>query len=219
MHVIVADDSPLSRELVMASLEAEGHTVQCAEDGDQAFKLLEAGTAHVLISDWEMPNCDGIELCKRVRKAGFGRYVYIILLTARGGTANLVEGLKAGADDFLSKPFDPAELSVRMGVAARIGALESREPVDDEATSAHVEGGAALEGVEGHGGAPGGAHAVRDQNAWRGGMAESYRIAPDRVSRGRGATSDARQPRPDRVLREASATGRRSRGRRRAVAC
>lgn len=149
MHVIVADDSPLSRELVMASLEAEGHTVQCAEDGDQAFKLLEAGTAHVLISDWEMPNCDGIELCKRVRKAGFGRYVYIILLTARGGTANLVEGLKAGADDFLSKPFDPAELSVRMGVAARIGALESRDMMifamaklaesRDNETGAHLE--------------------------------------------------------------------------------
>jgi putative two-component system response regulator len=149
MHVIVADDSPLSLELVSAALEAEGHTVQTANDGLEAFALLEAGAAQVLISDWEMPNCDGIELCRRVRKAGFGRYVYIIMLTARGGTANLIEGLNAGADDFLSKPFDPSELSVRMGVAARISGLESRDMMifamaklaesRDNETGAHLE--------------------------------------------------------------------------------
>jgi len=149
MHVIVADDDELSRELVSAALQAEGHTVQSAKDGDEAYELLKGGTAQVVISDWEMPGCDGPQLARRIRRAGFGRYVYVILLTGRSGTDNLVEGLQAGADDFLSKPFDPSELSVRLSVARRISGLESRDLMvfamarlaesRDNETGAHLE--------------------------------------------------------------------------------
>lgn len=149
MHVIVADDCQLSCELVSAALQADGHTVSCAADGIEAFTQLQQSQSQVLISDWEMPNCDGLELCKKVRGANLGRYIYIIMLTSREGTANLVQGLSAGADDFLSKPFDPAELSVRMGVAARIAGLESRDLTifamarlaesRDQETGAHLE--------------------------------------------------------------------------------
>jgi putative two-component system response regulator len=149
MNIVVADDDDLSRELVTAALEAEGHRVRTAPDGLSAYGLLKDGWAQVLISDWEMPGCDGPELAAKVRRAGLGHYVYIILLTGRSGTDNLVEGLRAGADDFLSKPFDPSELSVRLSVARRISGLESRDLMifamarlaesRDNETGAHLE--------------------------------------------------------------------------------
>jgi putative two-component system response regulator len=101
--------------------------VETAENGRQALELLEAGNARVLISDWEMPEMTGPELCFKVRASAMSRYVFIILLTGRASRADLVEGLRAGADDFLTKPFDPLELSVRLGVAERITSLETRD--------------------------------------------------------------------------------------------
>ena len=127
MNIVIADDDPIALELLRESLLADGHTVECAVNGRKALALLQHGSARVLISDWEMPEMSGPELCKQTRASGLSRYVFIILLTARSGRGNLVEGLRAGADDFLTKPFDPVELSVRLGVAERITSLETRD--------------------------------------------------------------------------------------------
>ncbi len=129
MNIVIAEDDPIALELLRASLEADGHEVEAAADGLEAIELIERGRARVLISDWEMPNLSGPEVCRRVRggSGASGRYVFIILLTARTGRADLLEGLRAGADDFLTKPFDPVELSVRLGVAERITSLETRD--------------------------------------------------------------------------------------------
>lgn len=127
MNIVIADDDPIALELLRESLLADGHSVQTAENGREALALLQCGNARVLISDWEMPEMSGPELCRQLRASGFTRYVFIIMLTARTGRDDLVEGLRAGADDFLTKPFDPLELSVRLGVADRITSLETRD--------------------------------------------------------------------------------------------
>jgi putative two-component system response regulator len=127
MNIVVAEDDPIALELLRESLETDGHSVQAAGDGDEAARLLREGSARVLISDWEMPGLTGPELCRMVRETELGRYVYCILLTSRGAREDLVAGLRAGADDFLIKPFDPLELSVRLSVADRITSLETRD--------------------------------------------------------------------------------------------
>ena len=96
-------------------------------DGEEAFELVQAGDFRIVISDWEMPRLDGVELCRRIRKRQFSSYVYFILLTGREQEDDLVEGLKAGADDFLTKPFHPEELRFRLRGASRVVALEGRD--------------------------------------------------------------------------------------------
>jgi putative two-component system response regulator len=127
MNILVADDDPIALELVKESLLADGHTVTTATNGREALGLLRSGHASVLISDWEMPEMTGPELCRAIRSLDLGRYMYAILLTSRANRDDLVEGLRAGADDFLTKPFDPMELSVRLSVAERITSLETRD--------------------------------------------------------------------------------------------
>ena len=127
MKIVIAEDDPIALELLRESLRHDGHEVQPAENGEDALSLLENGNARVLISDWEMPGMTGPELCRRVRSRELSRYVFIMLLTGRNNREDLVEGLRAGADDFLRKPFDPLELSVRLGVAERITSLETRD--------------------------------------------------------------------------------------------
>ena len=120
MKILVADDQPVIAMLLRRELERAGHQVQIAADGEAAWRIASAGEAPVLISDWEMPGLDGPGLCRRIRAAGGDAYVYIILLTAKEGRGHRLEGLRAGADDFLTKPVDPEELAVRLEVARRI---------------------------------------------------------------------------------------------------
>lgn len=127
MNIVVADDDPIALELLAESLATDGHDVERAEDGKQALAALQKGSARVLICDWEMPGLTGPELCRHIRRHDLGRYVFAIMLTSRGGRDDLLEGMRAGADDFLTKPFDPVELSVRLAVAERITALETRD--------------------------------------------------------------------------------------------
>lgn len=127
MNIVVADDDPIALELLAESLTTDGHSVERAEDGAHALALLQNGNARVLICDWEMPKLTGPELCRHIRRHDLGRYVFAIMLTSRGGRDDLLEGMRAGADDFLTKPFDPVELSVRLAVAERITALETRD--------------------------------------------------------------------------------------------
>ncbi len=122
LPVIVAEDDPVSRELVRTLLEKWGYHVTVTSDGREAMEAIRAQTSPALaVIDWMMPGLDGIEICQRVREAN--RVLYLILLTARGGKERLIEGLEAGADDYLMKPFDKDELRARLQVGARIIAL------------------------------------------------------------------------------------------------
>ena len=105
-------------------LRRAGYEVEVAEDGLQALERLRQQMFPILLTDWEMPAMDGISLCRAVRAAQFDGYVYIILLTARDGKANIIEGLEAGADDYLTKPVNDQELVARLQTAQRILRLE-----------------------------------------------------------------------------------------------
>ena len=127
MKVLAVDDDPICLELLRETLESEGHDVTTVEDGEEALSLLRSGDTRVLITDWEMPGLNGPALCQAIREVDFGRYIFIIMLTSHSSHEDLIEGLRSGADDFLSKPFDPIELSVRLSVANRVSALETRD--------------------------------------------------------------------------------------------
>jgi len=108
--VLVAEDDPLFRRILESWLGKWEYRVTAAEDGLKAWQVLENGNApQLLILDWIMPGVDGIELCRRIRSRKQLRYPYILLLTARDDKQDLVNGLNAGADDYLTKPFDVNE--------------------------------------------------------------------------------------------------------------
>jgi len=125
MRILVAEDEAVSRRILTATLEGLGHEVTGAPDGREAWGEFERKPFPVVISDWMMPDLDGLELCRRIRAADHTKYTYIILLTALGGKGHYLRGMDAGADDFLMKPLDPAELRVRLRVAERILGLQA----------------------------------------------------------------------------------------------
>jgi DNA-binding response OmpR family regulator len=124
MRILIADDERMSTLMLSRTLEQWGFEVVVASDGLQAWEQI-TGSAPpaVAIVDWEMPGLDGVELCRRVRAAALETPVYLILLTARSSRQDLVAGLEAGADDYLTKPFDPDELRARIHVGQRTLAL------------------------------------------------------------------------------------------------
>jgi DNA-binding response OmpR family regulator len=124
--VLIAEDDPVSRRLLESRLRAAGYEVVTAEDGARAWEVLERENAPELaILDWMMPLVDGPEICRRLREREPGRYVYVILLTARGRLDDLVAGLESGADDYVTKPFDWKELETRLRAGTRIQRLQS----------------------------------------------------------------------------------------------
>ena len=127
MNILVVEDDPVSAELLGAVLEQDGHHVVLAANGREAMNLLRTQNLPLVLSDWEMPEMDGLELCRAIRSEEFGHYVYVIMVTALQGTRHLVEGLAAGADEFMSKPLVPEELAVRLRTAERILSLETRD--------------------------------------------------------------------------------------------
>jgi DNA-binding response OmpR family regulator len=124
MKVLIADDDPVSRRLLESYLRKWGHEVTAAADGAEAWRLFEQGEFPIVVSDWMMPELDGLELVRRIRGCGRPGYVYAILLTAKSQKEDLVEGMDAGADDFVTKPFDRDELQARLRVGERIIRLE-----------------------------------------------------------------------------------------------
>ena len=116
---MVAEDDPVSREILTSLLKKWGYDVISAADGREAMEALRSQTDPVLaVLDWMMPGLDGPEICRRVRE--INKSAYILLVTARTGKEQVVEGLKAGADDYVAKPFDKDELRARLSVGARI---------------------------------------------------------------------------------------------------
>jgi two-component system NtrC family sensor kinase len=127
MRVLIAEDNAVSRWRLQHCLEQWGHDVTTARDGVEAWRHFLAGDFPVVITDWLMPEVDGVELVRRIRSGGprgHQGYVYVILLTARTENAAVVEGMEAGADDFVAKPFDLDELRVRLRAGERIIRLE-----------------------------------------------------------------------------------------------
>lgn len=127
MRVLVVDDDEISRDLIEHTLRKAGYEVETADDGRQALEIVRTGRCRLVISDWNMPYMSGIELCRAVRDDACEGYVYLILLTGNSSPEEIVEGMTAGADDFIGKPFNPQELIVRVRAGERILSMETRE--------------------------------------------------------------------------------------------
>jgi putative two-component system response regulator len=149
MRVLVVDDDSVTCEILVEDLRQFGYDVTAATNGREAFELVRTGQFHLIVSDWQMPEMSGLDLCREIRKRQWSGYIYVILLTSRTGADNVVCGLNAGADDFLSKPFHPQELRMRLRTGERILSLESRDLMifamaklaesRDKDTGAHLE--------------------------------------------------------------------------------
>lgn len=124
-HVLIVEDSPVYRRLLSRMLTQWGYVVSEAENGVAALEILQNQPVSLVISDWEMPEMDGLTLCREIRSRQFGHYVYVILLTAREDPGDLTLGFDAGADDFLSKPVEQGELRARLHAGARVLSLEA----------------------------------------------------------------------------------------------
>jgi two-component system, cell cycle response regulator len=121
MRVLVADDEPVSRRMLERSLRRWGYEVVVAHDGFQALEVLDQpNPPKLLVLDWLMPGKDGVELCRDIRKRCGEDYSYVLLLTSKRAQNDVIEGLESGADDYLTKPFDPQELQVRLRTGQRI---------------------------------------------------------------------------------------------------
>lgn len=145
MRVLIAEDEVVSRKLLEATLVRLGHEVVAVGDGTTAIEALMATDGPQLaILDWMMPGADGLDVCRAVRKKS-GPYVYTIVLTARGGVEDMLTGLDAGADDFLTKPFNAQELTARLRSGMRVlelqrGLLDAQEALRRHATLDHLTG-------------------------------------------------------------------------------
>jgi putative two-component system response regulator len=125
MKILVVDDDDIALAVANKVLKSEAHEVVLAESGEEALDLLRDNEIQMVISDWNMPNMDGIELCKRIRETSGVGYTFIIMVTARNSKEDLLQGLSSGANDFITKPFEPAELLLRVRNAERILSLET----------------------------------------------------------------------------------------------
>jgi two-component system cell cycle response regulator len=124
IRVLVADDSAVSRKLVEHTLSEKRYSLVFAKSGRETVDLFALHHPALVIVDWVMPDLTGIEICKHIRSKTQASYTYIILLTAKSAKESVVEGLAAGADDYLTKPFHPEELIARVGVGLRIMELQ-----------------------------------------------------------------------------------------------
>lgn len=125
MKILIAEDEPVARQFLASTLQKLGHEVVVASNGRDAWEAFQREAFAVVISDWMMPELDGVELCRRIRVADRTKYSYIILVTALSGRSRYLEGMDAGADDFLIKPLALDELRVRLRVAERILGLQA----------------------------------------------------------------------------------------------
>ncbi len=125
-RVLIVDDDPAITRILKAHLTSGGYEVVTAQNGREALETIQTHQPSYLITDWEMPEMDGVELCRRVRQLDLPGYLYIVFLTSRSGQDDLMGAMAAGADDFLNKPLRKEELLARLGAGARILRLESR---------------------------------------------------------------------------------------------
>jgi PleD family two-component response regulator len=140
VKILIADDSIVSRHLLEATLRKWGYEVTVACDGAEALETLQQEDAPALaILDWMMPGMTGLEVCRRLRQRSREPYTYILLLTSKSQKEDLIEGMEAGADDYIIKPFDQHELQVRLRAGTRLVDLQAellsaREALREQAT-------------------------------------------------------------------------------------
>lgn len=125
MKVLVADDDPGSLLVARAAVERSGHDCLTAADGDEAWAVYLEHQPDVVVTDWMMPGMDGLALCRAIRARGADLYTYIVLLTSQGSRDDVLAGLEAGADDYVTKPLDPFVLHARLLVALRVTTLHA----------------------------------------------------------------------------------------------
>ena len=125
MKILIAEDELVTRKLLEQALKKWGHEVISVSDGESAWRELQSQNApRLAVLDWMMPEPNGVELCRRIRASDTLKSLYLILLTSRAGTKNVVEGLEAGANDYVVKPFQPSELDARISVGVRVVNLQ-----------------------------------------------------------------------------------------------
>jgi diguanylate cyclase (GGDEF)-like protein len=140
MRVLAAEDNPVFQSMLRSMLTKWGYVPVIARSGTEAWRILEGENApRLAVLDWMMPGMDGVEICRRVRGANREPYIYLLLLTARTESQDLIEGMDAGADDYLTKPFNAHELRVRLHAGRRIldlqaELLKTREALREQAT-------------------------------------------------------------------------------------
>ena len=146
MKVLIADDGRIARRRLEAALLGWGYNIVIASDGAEAWQALVAdGSIQIAILDWMMPGMDGPEICRKVRQQLPEPHIYVLLVTSRGETQDIVDGMEAGADDYLVKPFNSHELRARLGAGRRIVKLQSalisaREALRHQATHDSLTG-------------------------------------------------------------------------------
>lgn len=140
MKILVAEDDLVTGRMLETCLVKWGYEVQIVTDGQQAWQILQQENApRLALLDWMMPEMDGMSICREVRRLNIQPYIYLILLTARRCREDVVAGLEAGADDYLTKPFDPYELRARLRAGARMvelqdGLIKARDELREQAT-------------------------------------------------------------------------------------
>lgn len=143
MKALLAEDEPIARSLLRAHLRAAGHEPAIAPDGTEAWRFLRGCDEPLLaVLDWMMPGLDGPEICRRLRARAELRGSYVIMVTGRCRQADLVAGLEAGVDDYVTKPFDAGELRARLGVARRVLCLQlglRRRVAELEAAASRIQ--------------------------------------------------------------------------------
>ena len=125
MKILLAEDDAVAGRTLTAILTAQGHDVTAVDNGIDALGLWQVSQHRVIVSDWMMPAMDGLELCRKIRARPPGPYTYFVLQTIRTGLSNFLEAMRAGVDDFITKPVVPEELVARLEVAERILGLRA----------------------------------------------------------------------------------------------
>lgn len=120
VRVLIADDDPVFLPLLAQELESLGYNVMVAVNGTEAWELYQSFKPNIVLTDWVMPEIDGLELSRMIRAENRAEYAYIIFLTILHGRGSFLEAMRAGADDFINKPFDKDQLHARLKVAERI---------------------------------------------------------------------------------------------------
>jgi len=129
MKILIVDDELVSRKKMDLLVRSLGYEALVASDGMEGWEIWKRERTRMVITDWMMPRMDGLELCRKIREAEGSQYIYIIVVTSREDVNDLVMGMDAGADDFITKPFVKDELAVRIRAGQRITGFESRDIV------------------------------------------------------------------------------------------
>ena len=126
MHILVVDDQAAIRQFLEKILKNWGHTVYLAENGSEAWVTLLSAAVDMVVTDWMMPEMNGLELCRKIRSADFNKYIYIILISARDTQQDIIQGLEVGGDDYITKPVNTKEFKARIEIGERLISLEKK---------------------------------------------------------------------------------------------